>query len=318
MQPGTDLQLAKSILEKGDLVAIPTETVYGLAANAFHGEAVAKIFEVKKRPQFNPLIIHTNTLERLKSWEIVLPEQALLLAGHFSPGPLTFVVKKSKYIPDLVTAGHDSVAVRIPDHPLTLELLSMLDFPLAAPSANPSGFISPTHAQHVYDQLGSAIPYILDGGPCQVGLESTIISFLNPQPKLLRLGGLALEEIEEILGSTLDKTSIINNDDPLAPGMLGKHYAPNKKTVMGKVSDYISRYSIHELAAIHFCEPDPFLPLHQQIILSAKGQLREAAQKLFAAMREVDKMNIKLIIVDEFPMEGLGIAMNDRIFRASA
>ncbi len=318
MQPGTDIPLAKSFLQKGELVAIPTETVYGLAANAFDGNAVSKIYEVKKRPQFNPLIIHTNSLEKLKNWGIELPDQALMLAKHFSPGPITYVVKKSKYIPDIVTAGQDSVAVRIPNHPLTLQLLEQLDFPLAAPSANPSGFISPTTAQHVYEQLGSVIPYILDGGPCEIGLESTIISFLEQEPKLLRIGGLAIDDIEQILGSALDKTSLINNHDPLAPGMLSKHYAPNKKTVVGKVSDYLSQYTSNEIAAIHFDKPDEYLALGNQFILSPKSQLPEAAQKLFSALREADKMKVQLIVVDEFPNEGLGLAINDRIKRASA
>lgn len=317
MQPGTDIELAKTLLLQGELVAIPTETVYGLAANAFDGNAVAKIYTIKNRPQFNPLIIHTDKLEKLDEWGIHLPENALVLAKQFSPGPLTFVVKKSAFIPDIVTAGHDSVAVRIPNHPLTLRLLEQLDFPLAAPSANPSGFISPTTAQHVFEQLGSKIPYILDGGPCVVGLESTIISFISERPTLLRLGGLSVEDIEHVLGSDLDKSALINNENPLSPGMLSKHYSPAKKLLIGNIADYLDIYSTDKIAAIHFSEPDLYLPEMNQFILSARADLNEAAQKLFAVMREADKLEVEIIIADEFPNTGLGHAINDRLKRAS-
>ncbi|MDP1728168.1 MAG: L-threonylcarbamoyladenylate synthase [Bacteroidota bacterium] len=317
MQPGTDIQLAKTLLLQGELVAIPTETVYGLAANAFNGNAVAKIYSIKNRPQFNPLIIHTDKLEKLAEWGINLPEQALVLAKQFSPGPLTYVVKKSAFIPDIVTAGHDSVAVRIPNHPLTLRLLEQLEFPLAAPSANPSGFISPTTAQHVFEQLGSKIPYILDGGPCIVGLESTIISFVSERPALLRLGGLTVEDIESVLGSSLDKSLLINNDNPLSPGMLSRHYSPAKKMVIGNVADYLDNYSTDKIAVIHFSEPDVFLPETNQFILSPNADLNEAAQKLFAVMRQADKLDVEIIIADEFPGTGLGNAINDRLRRAS-
>ncbi len=317
MQPGTDIKLAETLLRKGELVAIPTETVYGLAANAFDGDAVAKIYEVKKRPQFNPLIIHSDSLEKFESWNIKLSGDILKLAEKFSPGPITFVVKKSSHIPDIVTAGHTSVAIRIPRHPLTLQLLAQLDFPLAAPSANPSGFISPTTAWHVYEQLGLEIPYILDGGPCAVGIESTIISFVSETPQLLRLGGLSIEDIEHTLGKELDKTKLINNDDPLAPGMLSKHYAPTKKLYIGQVEDYLGHYKAEEIAAIHFAIADPFLPLKNQLILSPEASLNVAAQQLFAALRKADQMDVKLIVADAFPNHGLGYAINDRLKRAA-
>ena len=160
---GTELHVAIAHLQNGDLVAIPTETVYGLAANAFDADAVTRIYKVKNRPSFNPLIIHTDSLRKLEEWGLKLPEKMLQLANRFSPGPVTFVIPKSNRIPDIVTAGTEAVAVRIPNHPLTLELLKQLDFPLAAPSANPSGFVSPTNAWHVNEQLGDQIPYILNG-----------------------------------------------------------------------------------------------------------------------------------------------------------
>jgi len=183
---GTDVNRAANHLKAGDLVAIPTETVYGLAANALDEMAVARIFEVKNRPQFNPLILHIANLGRLEAIGLDFPLKALELAEKFSPGPLTYVIPTSARIPGIVTSGTPAVAVRIPNHPLTLQLLNLLPFPLAAPSANPSGFVSPTKAAHVADQLGDKVSYILDDGECAVGLESNITSLLQPRPRIPR------------------------------------------------------------------------------------------------------------------------------------
>ncbi|OYU94825.1 MAG: threonylcarbamoyl-AMP synthase [Bacteroidetes bacterium B1(2017)] len=312
-----DYHNAAAILNQGQLVAIPTETVYGLAANGFDGNAIAQIYEVKNRPQFNPLILHSNSLERFKSWGIHLPDEALKLAQAFSPGPITFVVPKSDTIPDIVTAGHSSVAIRIPNHPTTLKLLAMLNFPLAAPSANLSGTVSPTTAQHVNNQLGELIGAVLEGGECEIGLESTIISFVNEQPQLLRLGGLSIEAIEEVLGMALDKSKLINNDNPEAPGMLSKHYAPNTPLRIGKPEDFIEFCDYTQMAYIGFNNLNPNLKEEHQLILSEQGNLEEAAQKLFAAIRQADALNLKLIVADYFPDEHLGRAINDRLARAA-
>jgi L-threonylcarbamoyladenylate synthase len=312
-----DLRLAIDLLIDGKLVAIPTETVYGLAANAFNELAVAKIYQAKNRPQFNPLILHSNSLARFKSWGIELPKEAIRLAEKFSPGPITFVVPKSNLIPDLVTAGHNSVAIRIPNHPLTLALLSELSFPVAAPSANKSGSISPTQATDVEEQFRNEIAAVLDGGNCNIGLESTIISFMENHPKLLRLGGLSLEEIEEVLGKSLDRTNLINNDNPEAPGMLSRHYAPTTPLYLGESSALLTEAKYSEMVYIGFNQSHNHIPLGNQILLSKTGDYAEAAKNLFGALRQADKMQQKLIIANLLPEENLGRAINDRLRRAA-
>lgn len=316
---GTDIELAISHLNRGELVAIPTETVYGLAANAFDADAVIKIYHAKNRPQFNPLIIHTDSLEKLESWGLHIPEKMRLLAQHFSPGPLTYIIPTSARIPDIVTAGTGAVAVRIPNHPITLELLSKLNYPLAAPSANPSGFISPTNAWHVNEQLGDKVAYILNGGPCEVGIESTIISFITDQPCILRFGGLAQEKIESVIGKVNAHTvlSIENENQPLAPGMLVRHYAPEHKLMFGDVRKYLSYFNTQRVAILTYSSVYEEVPARQQIVLSPSRNLDEAAQRLFAAMREADKMDVDVILAEKFPDEGLGRAINDRLKRAS-
>lgn len=318
---GTDINKAKAFLEQGDLVAIPTETVYGLAANAFNPKAVAKIYETKNRPSFNPLIIHTNSIERLSSWGLTIPEAMLNLATHFSPGPLTYVIRKSAHIPDMVTAGTDAVAVRIPNHPLTLALLQQLPFPLAAPSANPSGYVSPTRTEHVEQQLGKQLPYILDGGTCHVGVESTIISFLEDQPTVLRHGGVSIEELRAVLGNVKDKQEEaggkIITDNPVAPGQLARHYATKHQLIHGNPNEQLANFLPHRIAIISFTQSYPAVPEAQQRILAPSGDLREAAQGLFAAMRELDQLDIDVILAEKFPDQGVGRAINDRLNRAS-
>ncbi len=313
---GTEIDIAADHLRAGRLVAIPTETVYGLAANAFDEYAVAAIFKAKNRPQFNPLIIHTDRIARLSGWGLQMPDLALALAARYSPGPLTYVLPASDRIPDIVTAGSGAVAVRIPDHPLTLALLSVLDFPLAAPSANPSGFVSPTTAQHVFDQLGQQIGYILDGGPCRVGLESTILSFLEDTPTLLRPGGLPLEAIEKLIGPVRIPPSGYS-DNPVAPGMLARHYATRHPLLLGDPERFMGHCDPGRTAIISFCKTYPQVPLNQQFVLSANQNLEEAATRLFAAMREADAMEIDVILAEIFPDHGLGRAINDRLRRAA-
>lgn len=197
---GKDITTAKNLLNQGELVAIPTETVYGLAANALNEDAVLKIFKAKNRPQFNPLIIHLPFWKDVVQYVNYIPQAAKLLAMHFSPGPITFLLPRKNNIPDMVTAGSDKVAIRIPAHPLTMQLLKQLNYPLAAPSANPFGYVSPTNAMHVYDGLNGKINYILDGGECTVGLESTIVDFDKENVIIRRNGGISKEEIETVLG----------------------------------------------------------------------------------------------------------------------
>lgn len=312
---GQDVAYAAELLREQQLVAIPTETVYGLAGNALSKTAVANIFAVKNRPTFDPLIIHSSELCRFSQWTQPIPKPLFRLAEAFMPGPLTLLVDKKPIIPDLVTAGSARVAIRIPAHPLSRTLLTTLDFPLAAPSANPFGYISPTTAQHVARQLGAQIPYILDGGPAQVGVESTIVGMEAGQVVVFRKGGITVEAIQELVGEIVVRD--FSASDPQAPGMLKSHYAPRIPLVMGRIDDLVAKYADYRLGILAFRNLVPALPVEQQIVLSAQGDLREAARRLFAALRELDAMDIDLIIAEPLPETGLGRAINDRLRRAA-
>lgn len=313
---GTDLSIAKQQLVSGELVAIPTETVYGLAANALSADAVTKIFETKDRPSFDPLIVHTNSWDRVEQWVKDIPDIAHMLAAHFMPGPLTLLLPKRPIIPDLVTAGLPKVGIRLPSHPMTQSLLATLDFPVAAPSANPFGYISPTTAQHVNDQLGAKVSYILDGGPCQVGVESTIISFEDSKALVLRKGGTPIEAIEALIGPVQVKAHSTSN--PTAPGMLKSHYAPRIPFLLGNKAELIEEHAGKKVGVLAFRESIRHPDVLFQQVLSPTGDLSEAAQRLFAAMREMDQMDLDLIIAEYLPEEGLGRAINDRLRRAAA
>lgn len=312
---GKDIAQAAKLLSDNELVAIPTETVYGLAANALRPEAVVKIFEAKQRPFFDPLIIHISSLSELDKYAVNIPAIAYKLAERFWPGPLTMVLQRKSIVPDIVTAGLDTVGIRCPSHPLTLSLLQNLGFPLAAPSANPFGYVSPTTAKHVQDQLGDVIPYILDGGPSEIGVESTIVGFENGEPVIYRLGGLSIEELEEITGNI---SFILNSSsDPLAPGQLKSHYAPGKPVVIGDIPSLVHMYSGSQIGIISFKEEYHASGIARSWVLSPSGSLKEAAQKLFSALREADRSDIDIVIAEKFPEEGLGRAINDRLKRAA-
>lgn len=316
MSIGTDINTAADLLRQGKVVAIPTETVYGLAANALNPEAVVKIFKVKDRPFFDPLIVHTHTVKKIEDWVEDFPEPAKRLAEKFWPGPLTLVLPKKEVIPDIVTAGNPTVAVRLPNHPLTLKLLSTLDFPLAAPSANPFGYVSPTTAGHVDDQLGNKIPYILDGGPCTVGIESTIVSFATGEPTVLRLGGISLERLQEVTGPIA--VQLHQNSNPLAPGQMDAHYSPKARFVFDQIGEQtIVNENLLHTGAITLSRVIPWIPEENQIILSKSGNLDEAASNIFAAMRLLDKKGLQLILAEPLPDKGLGRAVNDRLRRAA-
>lgn len=312
---GKDIDFAVKLLNQGALVGIPTETVYGLAGNALSENSLAEIFKVKKRPTFDPLIVHTDSLRKVQDFVIEIPEKALVLAQHFWAGALTLLLPKKTIIPDLATSGSALVAIRIPKHPLTLDLLKRLDFPLAAPSANPFGYISPTNAQHVEAQLGSQIPYILDGGSCQLGLESTIVGFENEQAIIYRKGGVSIEAIEAVIGRVQVKAHSTSN--PQAPGMLKSHYAPHIPLIVGKIEKHISQFAGKKVGILSFQKEFQEIPKNQQIILSKNGDLAEAAKHLFSAMRLLDQMNLDVILAEFLPEEGLGRAINDRLKRAA-
>jgi len=317
-QIGQDINQAAKLLMAGKLIGMPTETVYGLAGNGLAAESVAQIFAVKDRPYFDPLILHFPDLRSVKPLVREFPAQAEALAKAFWPGPLTLVLPKSEQIPDLVTSGLPHVAVRVPGHPLALSLLRQLPFPLAAPSANPFGFISPTTAGHVAAQLGAKIPYILDGGPCQVGLESTIVSFAGEMPRVLRKGGLPLEAIRAKIGEVQVHQS--SSSRPDAPGMLQKHYAPTKPFMLGDLQQLLEQFANKQSVIITF--EKPLIPLPETVsrvfCLSEKGSLTEAAQRLFSTMRQADTCNVEVILAQPVPNQGLGLAINDRLRRAAA
>ncbi|MEM8524620.1 MAG: L-threonylcarbamoyladenylate synthase [Bacteroidota bacterium] len=313
---GKDIKLAKQLLENNQLVAIPTETVYGLGGSALNLEAVSGIFEAKNRPTFDPLIIHLPSWELIDKYVKSIPETAQQLAQEFVPGPLTFLLQKKTIVPDLVTAGSPLVAVRIPRHPLTQQLLQSLDFPLAAPSANPFGYISPTKPEHVFQQLGSKIPYILDGGFCQVGLESTIIGFPDGRATIFRKGGVAVEEIEEVIGKVEVRT--ISTSNPSAPGMLKSHYAPRKPLLVEDITRLLEDKKDKRLGVLSFYQRHQHPAIKHQIILSSEKQsLTEAARHFFDALRQLDTQKIDFILAEWFPEEGLGRALNDKLRRAS-
>jgi len=316
-ETGQDLFQAAEWLRKGELVAIPTETVYGLAANAFDAIAVSKIFAVKNRPSFNPLILHTSKIERVYQFVQHIPDKLKALAEKFWPGPLTLLLQKKEVVPDLVTAGLPTVAVRIPGHPLTLQLLDSLQFPLAAPSANPFKYISPTTPLHVDQQLGDKIPYILDGGPCKVGIESTIVGVEQNEIVVYRLGGIDLESLQASLNENF-RIKPISSSQPSSPGMLRQHYSPNKKIIIGDPRELIKSHPALEVGILAFKNKVEGVKAEHQVILSSDGNLAEAATALFAALRHLDKLPITVIFAELLPEHGLGRAINDRLKRASA
>ena len=313
---GKVIQQAFEILSNGEILAIPSETVYGLGADATSDSAISRIYKIKKRPHINPLILHVSNINMVEQFA----ETNTLfysLSKYFWPGPLTILLEKQEHIPDLLTSGLPAVAVRMPNHPLTTALLKQLDFPLAAPSANPFGYVSPTSAQHVEDQLGTKIPYILDGGPCSIGIESTIIGFDEQEkPIIYRLGGKKIEDIEAVVGKV--KLKINHSSDPMAPGMLKSHYAPSKRVIIGKLDMLIERFKNQNFGIISFHKKFNEISEEKQIVLSPSKDLSEAARNLFSALRIMDQKNIDLILTEKFPEEGLGAAINDRLKRAAS
>ncbi len=308
---GGDINKAASMLQSGSLVAIPTETVYGLAGNALDPESIVKIYKVKDRPKFDPLIAHIGEKDDLNTLGIDIPEIIKDLTEKYWPGPLTVLVPKSEIVPDVLTSGLPNVAVRMPDHPITLNLLKSLDFPLAAPSANPFGYVSPTSAMHVQSQLGAKIPYILDGGQTTIGIESTIVSCRQNELIIHRLGGLRIEELERFAPIRIE----VSNSNPLAPGQLDSHYSPRKPLIIGKIDQLVKRNMGKRIGVITF--ETSVLNVDKEIILSKNGNLDEAAANLFSALREMDAADLDIIITEKFPEFGLGRAINDRLNRAA-
>jgi L-threonylcarbamoyladenylate synthase len=308
------ITLVVEALKQGECVAMPTETVYGLAADALNPHAVAKVFAIKNRPHFDPLIVHVASTHGLDNW-VELNDKAWLLIQHFWPGPLTLLLPKKATISDLVTAGHPTVAVRCPAHPLAHKLLASFAGPLVAPSANPFGKMSPTCAQDVDDSLGDKLTFILDGGPCSIGIESTIIDASQSGMDLpvLRLGGIAPERLSE-LGFTLSyPTPIIGQ----APGTLKNHYAPHKPLYLlrtplpfDEIDLLPTKYS--------YLTWSQHLSQHTHECLTSQKNSIEAASRLFQSMRILDSSSSVLIIVEPIPPKDLGRAIQDRLQRAAS
>ena len=311
-----DIDRAVEELNRNNIIGFPTETVYGLAGNAYETEAINKIFEVKKRPTFNPLIVHIKSISDLEKVACDIPPIAYELANAFWPGPLTLILKKHPHIPDLVTANQDTVAVRVPNHPVALELLHKLEYPLVAPSANPFKRISPTQAVHVEDYFGNQIGLVLDGGTCNSGIESTIVGFNNNKVEVYRLGALAMEEIEKYSENVV----VLNKKrkQPIAPGMLLKHYAPKTDFILTRnIQNELEWFSDKKIGLLLFNKTEASLEEKYQFVLSPESDLKIAASKLYDALHQLDKMDLDIIIAERFPEYGLGLSINDRLERAA-
>jgi L-threonylcarbamoyladenylate synthase len=302
----------------GGLVAFPTETVYGLGCDALNPDAAAKVFEAKQRPQFDPLIVHIADRRQLDNVVSALTTTAWQLIDQFWPGPLTLVLPKQPTIPDLVTAGLDTVAVRMPNHPVAHALIREAGTPIAAPSANPFGYVSPTTAQHVADGLGSALNLILDGGPCPVGVESTIVSLIGPQAELLRPGSITLEQLSAVIGPLSRSSSVV--DQPTAPGQLARHYATQTPvTILTSAKTRPTPPKNERAGLLSFSEASATDERFAAVeVLSTTGDLREAARHLFAALRRLDAQGLDRIYVEPCQEEGLGVAIMDRLRRCAA
>ncbi len=305
------IKLAGSIIKNSGLVAFPTETVYGLGANALNPYAVAKIFEVKNRPTFDPLIVHISKIEWLEKLTTKIDDRALKLIEKFWPGPLTLVLPKTQIVPDIVTAGLPTVAIRMPSHPVALALIESAETPISAPSANPFGYISPTTAEHVEKQLGDKVDLILDGGKCPIGVESTVLSLIE-EPTILRPGGLPVEEIEKVIGKVKIQSK---SKTPLSPGQLPKHYSPKTPVKLFKSIDEIKENE--NIGILLFKKVDLNIKAKHVEILSENGDLVEAAGNLFSALHRLDESSVSIIYAQEVPEVGLGLAIMDRLRKAA-
>mgnify|MGYP003320536176 FL=1 len=314
------IEEAVEFLKRDKVVAIPTETVYGLAANAFSETAVSQVFKTKGRPSYNPLIVHIANYEGLTDLVSSFPENAKILADKFWPGPLTLLLPKKDSISDRITAGKSNVAIRIPSHPIAQDLLKKIDFPLVAPSANRFKHISPTMPSHVFDSLGAEVP-IIDGRECKLGLESTIVGFEdNGRPVVYRQGSISLESLQEVLPETYLLHQRSNAEESIvAPGMIKRHYAPNTPLrIVDSIEKHLEEFgSTNKIGVIYKAETKTHKLATQTIALSRGGNLSEIAEKLYATFHQLDKQNLDYLIIERFENIGLGRTLNDKITRAS-
>ncbi len=307
------------MLSRGGLVALPTETVYGLGASALDPQAVARVFEVKRRPRFDPLIVHLASIDWLDRYAQRVSDTARRLADEYWPGPLTIVLEKVAAIPEIVTSGLETVGLRVPESRITREIIELAEVPVAAPSANLFGRVSPTRVEHVLDQLGDSIDLVVDGGPCRIGVESTVVKVDGDDVELLRYGGVPIETLENFLNRKVPAAPA--EARPLeqarsAPGMLPQHYAPETRVLLA--DELPARPQRERAALIAFgssADTEGFRRVEQ---LSSSGDLVEAAAHFFAALRKLDQPDTEAIYALRFPDRGLGRALNDRLERASA
>lgn len=320
-----DIDIAADIIKNGGLVAIPTETVYGLAANALDGKAVSKIFKAKGRPMDNPLIVHVSCIEEIDKLVSEIPPQAKKLANTFWPGPLTIILKRSNIIPAEVSAGLDTVAIRLPNNDVTRKLIKIAGVPLAAPSANTSGSPSPTSANHVLHDLDGKIDAILDAGNCRVGLESTVITLTSPVPTLLRPGGVTVEELRNVLGNVEIDKAVIDKVDSLetvsSPGMKYKHYSPKTKIVIVDGDNesfikYVNSRSSDKVAALCYIDDQPKLNV-KTVTFGKMNDYNMQASELFSALRKIDDLNVNIVYARCPKKSGVGLAVYNRLIRAA-
>ncbi len=319
MLPASDpaaVRLAAEVIRSGGLVAFPTETVYGLGCDALNPEAVARVFEVKQRPSFDPLIVHIGTLSSLDRLVHAINPGEHRLMDAFWPGPLTLVLRKRENVPDLVTAGLPTVAIRMPAHPVAQALIREAGVPIAAPSANPFSYVSPTTAEHVRQALGDRVDLILDGGPCPIGLESTIVSMAGDQPELLRPGALPLSDIEAIVGSLMCRGG--SDLRPPAPGRLARHYATRTPLTLLPARGARPLRTGERAGLLAMSDPVSRNGYAFVEVLSSSGHLSEVARNLFAALRKLDALGLDRLYAEPCAEQGLGLAIMDRLRRCAA
>lgn len=309
---------AAALLMQQEVVVMPTETVYGLAANIYSEKAISKIFQIKGRPSTNPLIVHIPSIDWLDELAKNIPSITYQLAKAFWPGPLTMVFEKRNNISDSITAGQSTVAVRVPNHHVALELLRTVDFPLAAPSANPSNYISPTCLDHVRKSLPQLCNQMLEGGPCMKGIESTVIGISAAGIVLYRDGAVSREAIELVTGQPLIIKNSSSKNTP-SPGMMMKHYSPVTPIVVTlNAAETLNQFEQKRVGVISLSRQYEHANIVKQVALSQTGDLSEAAQKLFSALHDMDAITLDVIICEWFPEEGLGRSINDRLRRAAS
>lgn len=315
-----DIESAINALKQGKLVALPTETVYGLGADASNPQALRKLYQLKGRPEKHPVIVHLASVEQLNDWAIDIPDTAYRLAEAFWPGPLTMILKRATSVPDEVTGGQDTVGVRVPNHPVALALLNAFQGGIAAPSANRFGRLSPTTARHVREEFGDNIAMILDGGPCQVGVESTIIDLSGGEPVILRPGMITPERIEQVLGFKV-AISQPHQVKTRAPGTLESHYAPHTPLLLVPAEQLVqtaqSFISQGRIVAIFSREKKPELLSSQAYWVTAPSLAEAYAQVLYARLHELDHLGADILLVEAVPEDEAWLAVRDRLQRAA-